>query len=183
MSDKCAAVKLLKRLIRTTRKPTNRAYVHLGVLYSESADHRLAYDCFVSAYDRSMVGLKLWVCAAGNACATRAKATPCGSGELFCDCAQCSEFFHSWETPSWLSSPSALLELAQCVVTKQPDHAPSWMLHGSAHNCVRDYSTAANSFMKGVSLANKQRDTPHELCCIELARSALERLRLPGSAT
>jgi len=147
--DYKAAVKLAKKAIKLEPDRPS-AHVALANAYLASNDYLRASHSAAAAMERYPPDTQCWAGSARFAWATRRQApTPCGSGDIFCDCDACAALP---EKPEWMASPQALVAMAERVVAADSaEDANAWVMHGHAHEGL-DWATAARSYTSAARL-------------------------------
>jgi hypothetical protein len=128
-----------------------------------SSDWLRAAESFALDAARQPAGSEGWARSTVGAWDARSRATPCGSGNVFCGCDDCTTKLA--ERPEWMHSRHALVATAVRVVAASPKFAKAWRMHAEAHAGVGNFGTSSESFMRAGSLYSQQGDaTRQELC-------------------
>lgn len=152
-----AAMKTLKKAIKL--EPMNPAAHHnIGHAYLLQGDFLLSHQAFVAALecDRQVPAALLpahrGAARAGTmyqAWMARAKATPCGSRDVFCECDACASLP---DKPVWMCTKDVLLETANRAILVSRDDDALWFMRASLLQ-ANDKRAAAESFTRASIIA------------------------------
>ena len=180
--DVKAAVRLTRQAIKLD-PDRGDAHFTLAEAHKISGDDLRANKRYLAAMERcegaeGSHGAECWARSVAQAWDTARCAAPCGSNDLFCGCALCTELPAK---PAWMHSPQALAAIADRVVAAWSEDALPWNMHAAAQYGIADYFTAAQSFKKAAKRFGDDGDDGRRRAALNHASLCLDQLGIGHS--